>query len=233
MVGLIGAMSVEMELLEQQMIQPAERHIGTDIFLSGKLFGQDAVIAVCGPGKVNAAICTWSMIQHYHPRWILNLGVAGAGDRTVDIGDLVVATDTVQHDMDTSPMGDPVGYVSKVGMIRFPCDEALRRQLLAAARHTVGDRVHEGTIATGDQFISDLTKRESIHSRFGAKAVEMEGAAVGHACHIGQVPYGVLRAISDNADGDSPADFPAFAAKAAAVTQQVIQHLLQSEGCVP
>lgn len=233
LVGLISAMPVEIQLLQEAMTSPVAQKIGMDIFISGKLYDQDAVLAVCGAGKVNAALCAWSMIQNYHPRWILNLGVAGAGDDTVDIGDLVVATDTVQHDMDTTGVGDPIGYVSKVGLVQFPCDPTLRDQLLSAARQVVGERVQVGTIATGDQFISDAAVKETIHSRFQSKAVEMEGAAVAHACYMGETPCGVLRAISDNANGDSPKDFPAFAADAARISQQVIEHLLTMQEATP
>lgn len=227
MVGLMSAMGVEMALLQEQMTECAHQEIGMDTFVSGKLYGQDAVIAVCGAGKINAAICAWNMIQHYHPQWILNVGVAGSGDDSLEIGDLVVGTDSVQHDMDTTGVGDPRGYVSKVGVVRFPCDPVLRDRLLAAAREVAGDRVQAGTIATGDQFVSDPEVKSSIHALFQAKAVEMEGAAVAHACWMAKVPYGILRAISDNANGDSPRDFPAFAAEVAEVSQRVIFHLLR------
>ena len=126
MYGLIGAMSVEVEALMNQLTDRQEKKIGMDVFVSGRLFGKDAVLAVCGPGKVNAALCTQSMILHYQPEWILNLGVAGAGDTTVAIGDMVVATAAVQHDMDTSPIGDPVGLVSKINLVEIPCDASLR-----------------------------------------------------------------------------------------------------------
>ena len=131
MYGLIGAMSVEVEALMAQLEDRQEKKIGMDVFVSGKLFGKEAVLAVCGPGKVNAALCTQSMILHYQPEWILNLGVAGAGDTSVSIGDMVVATAAVQHDMDTSPIGDPVGLVSKINLVEIPCaaiaENSLRR----------------------------------------------------------------------------------------------------------
>ena len=108
MIGLIGAMAVEVEALEKKLEGRRETTIGMDTFVSGKLFGQDAVLAVCGPGKVNAAVCTQKMITAFSPDWVLNLGVAGAGADGVRIGDLVAATAAVQHDADTSPLGDPV-----------------------------------------------------------------------------------------------------------------------------
>ena len=229
MIGLISAMDVEMERLLADMKERRDTRIGLDTFSSGSLYGTEAVLAVCGAGKVNAALCAQSMIHAFHPRWILNVGVAGAGDGTLGICDIVVATAAVQHDMDTSPIGDPVGYVSKVGMVKFPCDPKLREKLTAAARSLQGVRVTEGVIATGDQFINKAETTARIHALFDAKAVEMEGAAVAHACWVNGVPFGILRSISDGANSDSDMDFPTFARKAAEHTQRVVEQLLRGE----
>ena len=229
MYGLIGAMSVEVEALIAQMTDRRETKIGMDVFVSGKLFGKDAVLAVCGPGKINAALCTQSMILHFHPEWVLNLGVAGAGDTSVSIGDMVIATAAVQHDMDTSPIGDPVGLVSKINLVEIPCDDSLRAKLVKAASCVEGVNVHEGIIATGDQFINSGEVRSRIHSLFHAKAVEMEGGAVAHACYVHGVPCGVLRSISDQADGRSDMDYPTFTKLAAKHSQQVVENLLRGE----
>lgn len=229
MVGLIGAMSVEVEALMDQLEDRQERRIGMDVFVSGKLFGKDAVLSVCGPGKINAALCTQSLILHYHPEWILNLGVAGAGDTTVSIGDMVIATAAVQHDMDTSPIGDPVGLVSKINLVEIPCDASLRARLVKAASAVQGVKVHKGVIATGDQFINSGEVRSRIHRLFNAKAVEMEGGAVAHACYVHGVPCGVLRSISDQADGRSDMDYPSFTKLAARHSQQVVEALFRGE----
>ena len=227
MIGLIGAMSVEVEALMEKLENRQEKRIGMDLFVSGRLFGQDAVLSVCGPGKVNAALCAQSMILHYQPEWVLNLGVAGAGEAGVSIGDMVVATAVVQHDMDTSPIGDPIGLVSKINLVEIPCDPALRARLVQAASAVEGVTVHEGIIATGDQFIHDGEVRSRIHGLFHAKAVEMEGGAVAHACYVHGVPCGVIRSISDQADGHSDMDYPTFTRLAAAHSQQVVETLLR------
>ena len=229
MYGMIGAMSVEVEALINQLEDRQEKKIGMDLFVSGRLFGKEAVLAVCGPGKVNAALCTQSMILHYQPEWILNLGVAGAGDTEVSIGDMVIATAAVQHDMDTSPIGDPVGLVSKINLVEIPCDACLCDRLVKAASAVEGMKVHQGIIATGDQFIHDGAVRSRIHGLFRAKAVEMEGGAVAHACYVHGVPCGVLRSISDQADGHSDMDYPTFTRLAASHSQQVVEKLLRGE----
>lgn len=228
MVGLVGAMAVEMEALMAQVEDRQEKRIGMDTFVSGRLFGQDAVLAVCGPGKINAALCAQSMILHYQPQWVLNLGVAGAGDSDVSIGDMVVATAAVQHDCDTSPIGDPVGLVSKLNLIELPCDATLRAALVKAASTLADAKVHEGIIATGDQFIGNGEVRSRIHARFGAKAVEMEGGAVAHACYMHGVPCGVLRSISDKANGESEMDYPTFVRLAASHSTRVVEQLLRA-----
>ncbi len=226
MVGLIGAMSVEMEALMAKIEGRQEKRVGMDVFVNGRLFGQDAVLAVCGPGKVNAALCAQSMIANYRPEWILNLGVGGAGDTDVTIGDMVIATAAIQHDVDTTAVGDPIGMVSRVNLVEFPCDAALRARLVEAAKAIEGLRVHEGIIATGDQFINKGDVRRRINALFHAKAVEMEGAAVAHACYMHGVPCGILRSISDQANGHSDMDYPTFVAMAASRSQQVVENLL-------
>ncbi len=229
MIGLIGAMNVEIEALEAKLSERRDTVIGMHRFASGLLFGREAVLSVCGPGKVNAALCAQAMILHFHPDCLLNLGVAGSGESGVCIGDMVAATAAVQHDMDTSPLGDPVGYVSMVGVTEFPCDPALTERLVRAAGRIEGVRVHRGIVATGDQFIHDAAQRGRIHDLFGAKAVEMEGAAVAHACLMNGVPCGILRSISDNADGGSDMDYPTFRDLAAAHSQRVVEILLTEE----
>lgn len=227
MFGLIGAMSVEVENLVARMEDKKETDFGMDHYVSGKLFGCDVVVAVCGPGKVNAALCALGMISLYKPEWVLNLGVAGAGEEGEQIGDMVIATAAVQHDMDTSPIGDPVGFVSKIGLVEIPCDAALQQRLYNAAKAVDGMNVHTGIIATGDQFIADGDMRQTIHNRFNAKAVEMEGAAVAHACYMHHVPCGVVRSISDQANGHSTMDYPTFTKLAASHSIQVVENLLR------
>ncbi len=229
MIGIIGAMPVEIEALVGQMTERREEKLGTDTFVSGRLFGREAVLAVCGCGKVNAALCAQQMILRYQPEWVLNIGVAGGSDPRLRIGDMVIATAAVQHDMDTTPMGDPIGYVSKIGLVEFPCDPALRERLRRAAEALPGARVYEGVIATGDQFVNQPAVTARIRESFGAMAVEMEGAAVVHACYTHGVPCGILRSISDGANDDSGMDFAAFTALASAHAQDVVERVLRED----
>ena len=199
-----------------------------DTFVSGRLFGTEAVLAVCGPGKINAALCAQSMILHYHPEWVLNLGAAGSASEDISIGDLVVADSAVQHDVDTSPIGDPVCLVSKINLVNIPCDPSLADRLMKAAAQLPDCRVFRGVIATGDQFINKGETRGRIKELTHALCVEMEGGAVAQACYMHGVPCGVLRSISDQADGHGDMDYPAFVRLAASHSQQVIRLLLQA-----
>ena len=225
MVGLIGAMAVELEQLKAQMENLREEKIGMDVLYTGTLFGQEVVLAVCGPGKVNAALCAQSMILRHHPRWILNLGVAGAGEAGVSIGDMVVASCTVQHDMDTSALGDPLGLISGVNKVQLPADSDLCGQLSACAT-VLGIRTETGVIASGDQFISSAERKDAIIRTFGA--IACEGAAIGQVCYVNRVPFCVLRAISDSADGSSHMDYPTFVGMAAEQSVKLLRTFLKN-----
>ena len=187
---------------------------------------KDTRSIAAGVGKVSAAMCAQTLILRYQPDAIINTGVAGGIGPDLKVLDVVLATAVVQHDMDTSPLGDPVGMVSKVNLVELPCDEELRARLVAAAKKA-NLTVHEGIIATGDQFIHDGATRARIHHLFNALAVEMEGGAVAHTCLLNGVKCGVLRSISDQADGHSDMDYPTFTALAAAHSQQVVENLLR------
>ena len=175
MIGLISALRIEIDALMGEMTEARTEADGVDRFVVGRLYGREAVLAVCGVGKVNAALCTQRMILRYHPEWVLNLGVAGAGDETMGIGDMVIATCAVQHDLDYGSLGDPRGFISGLEAVEIPCDAALRGKIAAAAAKVPGLRVFEGVIATGDQFIDREEVRADIHRAFGCRAVEMEG----------------------------------------------------------
>ena len=151
----------------------------------------------------------------------------GAGAVKRRIMDMGITKGTSVYVRKVAPLGDPVGMVSKVNLVELPCDEELRARLVAAAKKA-NLTVHEGIIATGDQFIHDGATRARIHHLFNALAVEMEGGAVAHTCLLNGVKCGVLRSISDQADGHSDMDYPTFTALAAAHSQQVVENLLRA-----
>ncbi len=212
--GIIAAMKIEAELIIENMTDAVSETWGSITYTGGKIGNTEVICAVCGIGKVFAAMCAQTMIVKYAPDAIVNTGVGGTLTRELTIGDVAVSVDTVQHDMDTSALGDPVGLISGINVIRLPADEGLKNQVCAVAE-ALGMKTKCGTIASGDKFVADPAVKGYITEHFGAIACEMEGAAVGQACYVNGVPYLVIRAISDDADGGACEDYPAFSKKSA------------------
>lgn len=231
MIGIICAMKVEAEgLIALCRDTKTEEFYGMK-FTTGKMHGKDVVIVVCGVGKVNAAMCTLALIERYSPEAIINSGVAGAVSPIVTIGDLVVATKSVEHDMNTTALGDKQGEVSfpEGTKTYFECDKEISRNLFEACKTIPDINTKNGIVASGDIFISDRKQRLRINDRFGAIACEMEGAAIGHVCYRCGVPYGILRAISDDLDENKGMDFVKFTRLASSKTVSAISKFLQAE----
>lgn len=218
-IGIIGAMEVEVKSLIAELSGDVTTEVAGLVFHLGEMDGVPVVVAQCGAGKVNAAVCTQIMILNYSPRLIINTGVAGGVG--VKIGDLVAASACVQHDFDTTALGDKLGTLfirhketETENILEVPCDGKTSEVLLEEARDIYGG-AHMGIIATGDIFVADKEKNRWLGEQFGARAVEMEGGSIAQVCYMNGVPCAVLRAISDSANDDSPVDFPAFAREAA------------------
>ncbi|MBO4932796.1 MAG: 5'-methylthioadenosine/adenosylhomocysteine nucleosidase [Clostridia bacterium] len=212
--GIIAAMKIEAELIEAAMTDIVRETCGSIEYCLGKIGTTDIVLAVCGIGKVFAAICAQTMIVKYAPDAVINTGVGGTLTKKLSVGDVAVSSAMVQHDMDTSALGDPVGLISGINIVEIPADEALAEKISAIVRG-MGINTVKGTIATGDQFIGKQETKDRIVNTFGAIACEMEGAAIGQVCYVNKVPFAVIRAISDDADGGACEDYPTFAKMAA------------------
>lgn len=225
-IGIIGAMDIEVAGLIESMENIRKEDISSTIYYEGTLQGKNVVVSKCGVGKVHAAVCAQTMILKYKPDVIINTGVAGSLTPKLDIADLVISDNVVQHDMDTSGMGDPVGLISGVNLINIPCPKDLVEQIEKSAKTIEGTNVIVGTIASGDQFICNQDKRDYIVKHFDALCAEMEGAAIGHVCYLNNVDFCIVRAISDKADGSAHMDFPTFAKIAAKKSTQLINTFL-------
>ena len=227
-VAIIGAMPVEIEaLLEIAEIEKTEK-IASMEFHVGTLSGVPMVAAVCGAGKVNAALCAQVMIDRFAPRAVLNIGVAG-GLGPVKIGDVVIATHCVQHDFDITGWGHEMAEIPLPPDNRyvreFPCDEEFSHRLAEAARDIYAN-VYRGPVVSGDQFIASNEKANRLHEDYGALACEMEGASIAHACLLNGAPCVVLRTICDNGNDDAVVDSPAFEAKSAHQAQQLLGKII-------
>lgn len=198
MIGIITAMNCEAEYLKNVMTDTEQKKIGAWTFTAGSLGSTKAVLAVCGIGKVFAGSCAQAMITAFGCTHIFNVGVAGSLDEKVKIGDIVSAEATVQHDMDTTAIGDPLGLISGLNIVEMPCDEKFTEEF-EKYLNSKGRTLKKGVIATGDKFFKLTSDKELVSQRFGAIAGEMEGGAVGQMCIANGVPYNVIRMITDNA----------------------------------
>ncbi len=226
-IGIIGAMKIEVENLCAMAEGIKKETVGGIDFYSGRLCGSDVVIAACGVGKVFAAMCAQTMILRYSPDVIINTGVAGALDPELRVGDIAIAENVVQHDMDTSPIGDPVGLISGINMVRIPADERVYGALKSSARRC-GLNCVSGTVASGDQFVASGDKKTFIKEKFSAIACEMEGAAIGQVCYVNKVPFGILRAISDNGDESAGMSYDKFIGIAVDSSVSILSDFLSS-----
>lgn len=212
MVGIICALNIEVEGLKKKMAEEQHREYARMIFTSGKIGKQEIVAVECGIGKVNAAVCTQVMIDLFRPDVIINSGIAGSLRKDICIGDIVVAEDVVQHDIDGTAMGDPPGEIwfNDEKKIEIAADEKVREQLYAACKPIQNTKVLLGRIATGDVFVADVDRRMQIGQQFQASACEMEGGAIGQVCYRNGVPFGILRSISDDLNQNEFVDFMEF-----------------------
>ena len=212
MIGIICAMQIEADGIIALCENVKTRTHAKMKFTLGTLHGKDVCIVVCGVGKVNAAMCALMLIEKYKPDIVLNSGVAGSLSPIVGIGDIVVATKSVEHDMNGTALGDKQGEITfpDGNMMFFECDKQASTLLAAICKEIPDTKVAQGIIASGDIFVSDRKQRFKINDRFGALACEMEGAAIGHVCVRCEVPYGIIRAISDDLDENKGMDFVKF-----------------------
>ena len=229
-IGIIGAMDIEVQALKEMMDNPQVEKISSVEFYSGKIMNIDTVVAVAGVGKVNAAVCAQTMILKYAPDYIINTGVAGGLSPELEIGDIAVADKVCEHDMDTSPVGDELGFITGINKVYMECDKDIVKLMYDAANAVDDIKAILGTVASGDQFIASDAQRNFIKENFNAIAAEMEGASIGHVCTMNGVKFGVLRAISDGANSDSVVDFPTFTKMAVKNTVEIIKNMFEKLG---
>ena len=224
-IGIIGAMKVETEGLIAEMTEAQTHTVSGVTYTVGKLCGREVVVATCGVGKVFAAICAEAMILSFGVTALLNTGVAGGLSPMLEVGDVVVADEVVQHDMNTTALGDPQGLLSGINVIKIATDKHLQKALCEATAE-LGYNGIVGTVASGDLFVAKEKTKARLVADFDAVACEMEGAAIGHVAYVNQIPFAVLRAISDGGDGMEFSEFVTLAAKTSvAITKEFLSRL--------
>ena len=211
MLGIIGAMPEEVEQLKQEMDQVQVISAAGMEFYKGKLEGRDVVVVRCGVGKVNAAMCVQILADRFEVNGIVNTGIAGSLRAEINIGDMVLSTDAVQHDVDATVFGYRPGQVPQMDVFAFEADERLRAAAKECCRKVNPEiGVFEGRVLTGDQFIAGKDKKEWLVETFHGFCTEMEGAAIAQAAHLNRIPFLIVRAISDKADDSATMDYPEF-----------------------
>ena len=227
MIGIIGAMEEEVNALKRKIEIKEIKSIAGMSFLEGTLEGKEVVVVKCGIGKVNAAVCTQILIDKFEVSAIINTGVAGGLYPKINIGDIVISSDTVQHDVDAVVFGYEKGAIPRMDTTFFEADQKLVEIAKKAAEKVKGDHdVYVARIASGDQFISSMTVKEDIYSTFTAYCAEMEGAAIAHTCYLNKVPFVIIRAISDKADQNADENFDEFVIMAAKNASKMIENII-------
>lgn len=211
MLGIIGAMAQEVEQLKEAMEQPQIETVAGMEFYKGKIGGKEAVVVQSGIGKVSAGICAQILVDRFGVDGIINTGIAGSLKAQINIGDLVMSTDALQHDVDAVNFGYELGQIPQLSVKAFPTDEKLRKLAVKLCAQVNPDiTAHEGRVLTGDQFISDKAKKEWLTANFGGACTEMEGAAIAQAAYLNHIPVLIIRAISDKADDSASMDYGEF-----------------------
>ena len=215
MLGIIGAMDQEVAEIKNQMTDVRIERAAAMDFYRGKLRGKDVVVVRSGVGKVNAAVCTQILADRYGVDAVVNTGIAGSLRNEINIGDIVLATDAVQHDMDATCFDYPAGKIPQMDVYEFKADEKLRELAKECSKEVIPDvGVFEGRVLSGDQFVSSREKKNWLTETFGGYCTEMEGAAIAQAGYLNGIPFLVIRSISDKAVDSADMDYKTFEMKA-------------------
>lgn len=214
-VGIIGAMPEEVAALKEKMKDVTVKTKASMDFYEGNLNGKPVVVVQSGIGKVNAGICTQILVDDYKIRCVINTGIAGSLRAEINIGDIVLSTDAVHHDVDATEFGYPLGQIPDMEVLSFAADRDMAALAEEVCREVNPDiQVFMGRVTTGDQFVASREAKERISANFNGCCTEMEGAAIAQAAYLNHIPFLIVRAISDKADNSAAEDYPAFKEKA-------------------
>ena len=227
MLGIIGAMDVEIAGIKARVADALETEIAGITFTCGNIENVMVVVAQCSPGKVNAAVCTQIMIDRFKPEAIINVGVGCSLRQEVVIKNVVIASDVCEYDIDITALGEPRGFINGLNVIKVPTDSKISEALSQCAI-TCGEKIHRGTVASGDTFIASNKLKQMLRDEFGAICGEMEGGAIGHTCMANKVPFAVLRSISDGGDSSAQIDYPTFKMVAAKISTSIILEFIKT-----
>ena len=227
--GIIAAMQEEMQEIQKLMKEISTIEIYGLNFIKGKINNKQVVLVEAGVGKVNAARTTQILIDNFDVDAIINVGSAGASNDELNIGDIVIGKKLVQHDFDITAFGHPKGYISNVGQY-LESDKKLIEQIKNAIKELENSdfKILVGTIASGDIFCTDAIMKEKIKNKFETDAIEMEGAAIAQVCKLDNIPFVVIRGISDSPNGNNEITFEQYLKKASQRCAQIIEKFFEN-----
>jgi adenosylhomocysteine nucleosidase len=225
-IGIIGAMIEEVELIQQKMTVIQTVRLAGILFIEGTFCSKSIVVCKSGVGKVNAAMCTQALIDFFKVDAVVFTGVAGALDPSLNIGDIVISTDCMQHDMDVTALGFLRGIIPYQETSIFTADAALSKVAFEASVKLFPEKVKLGRILSGDQFIADRDKVQVLYNELNGACTEMEGAATAQVCATNEIAFVIIRSMSDKANGSAPDNFTEFLKQAALHSYQIVEEML-------
>ena len=225
--GIIAAMKEEMQEIKKIMQEIEEIKIRELIFFKGKINNNNVILVEAGIGKVNAARVTQLMIDKFEIQRIINVGSAGSANNELKIGDIVIGKRLVQHDFDITAFGHPKGFITNIGQYVESDSELISKMEQTILKLSQNEfKIKIGTIASGDIFCTEPKMKEKIRTKFNADAIEMEGAAIAQVCKLNEIPFIVIRSISDNPDRKNEITFDQFLEKASKRCAEIINKFL-------
>ena len=229
-IGIIGAMEEEVAALKEKMEIKRVLKKASMEFCEGTLQGKPVVVVRSGIGKVNAGLCTQILADVFEVKKVINTGIAGSLDARIDIGDIVISTEALQHDMDATQFGYPLGQIPRMETLAFPADAQMAKIAKEACEAVNPEiKVFTGRVVTGDQFIANKEIKDRIKTNFDGLCTEMEGAAIAQAAWLNEIPFVIIRAISDKADDSAEMDYPTFERQAiihsVRLTEEMVRRL--------
>ena len=226
-IGIIGAMELEVDALKAAMeVKNTVTRAGME-FKEGTLNGADVVVVRSGIGKVNAALCVQILVDLFQITHVINTGVAGSLNADLDIGDILISKDAIHHDVDATVFGYPLGELPQMGIREFIADEHLAQVAVSTCKEVNPDiHVHTGRVVSGDQFISSKEVKTRLIQEFQGDCAEMEGASIAHGAYLNDIPFVIIRAISDKADDSAEMDYPTFEKAAALHSAKLVEAMM-------
>ncbi|TZE82050.1 5'-methylthioadenosine/adenosylhomocysteine nucleosidase [Calorimonas adulescens] len=226
LIGVIGAMGEEIEILLRKSKIKRKTVIAGMMFIECAIEDVNCILVVSGIGKVNAAVCTQILISNFSVSKIINTGVAGAIDSMLDIGDIVISSELIEYDVDVTVFGYKRGVIPRMKTSIFKAEPRLIDYALTACKKNQDINSYVGRIISGDKFVANKDEVISLKKEFNGLAVEMEGAAIAHTCYLNKVPFVIIRAISDRADGKANISYNQFVHSSAKTASNIILDMI-------